>query len=115
MRRTNRPIRVEICVLLTAMAIAPALLIAQQQRGGRRGPAPAPAPARAAAPVIVIVTKLDNSTVRGTIVSSDFNQIVVQPALRPNERTPGEPVTLRWGEILRVSNGLTRQKVLDDY
>lgn len=115
MRRTNRPIRIEICVLLTVMAIAPALLIAQQQRGGRRGSAPAPAPARAAAPAIVIVTKLDNSTVRGTIVSSDFNQIVVQPALRPNERTPGEPVTLRWGEILRVSNGLTRQKVLDDY
>lgn len=115
MRRTAHSVRVGIYVLLMALVITPAVLIAQQQRGARRGPAPTPSPARAAAPAIVIVTRTDTTTVRGTLLSSDFDQVVVQPALRPGERTPGEPVTVRWGQILRVSNGLTRQKILDDF
>lgn len=119
MRRTARPVHLGICVLLAALAITPAILMAQQQRGARRGQAPAraptPAPARAAAPAIVIVTKTDTTTVRGTLLSSDFDEVIVQPALRPGERTPGEPVTVRWGQILRVSNGLTRMKILEDF
>ncbi len=52
---------------------------------------------------IVTVTKLDKTTVRGQLTSAEPDQLVLK-TIGP----AGEPVTLRWSQIAKVSNGLTQ-------
>src|SRR4051812_34109069 len=64
---------------------------------------PATKPATAPAPVVVAVKKTDGTTVRGTLVSADPDNVTV--------RSGGpkvEPVAIPWTDIASVSNGLTR-------
>jgi hypothetical protein len=69
-------------------------------------PAAKPAAAPAAKPnPIVMVKKLDGTTVRGQLTSAEPDQILI--------KTPGaagETVTIRWSQIAHVSNGLTQEQ-----
>lgn len=122
--KRSRSAWVVICLFLTAMVAFSPDADAQQRRGrGQRNSAPrgrAPTPPPPATTPPVIITKTDNSTIRGTILSATPDEITIQPAPRPGARAPAsEPaddsVVVDWSDVLRVSNGLTRQKVLDEW
>src|SRR5678816_1160730 len=59
-------------------------------------------------PTITVTTK-DGKTVRGTLENADPEHVTVKPSPK------GEPVELPWSDITRVSNGLTREKVIEQY
>jgi hypothetical protein len=68
-------------------------------------------------PNLITVVRTDGPPVRGTLVSSDPDNVVVQPVAKPGQKdkdaqTP-EQVTIPWKDIKTVSNGLTRAKALE--
>jgi hypothetical protein len=75
--------------------------------GGAGTPKPAPLP-------FVTVTKTDNTVVKGNLTASDPAGVtVVAPA--PPGKPANEPVVVKWPEVAKVSNGLTRRKVVDQW
>ena len=72
---------------------------------------PAPKPASGGKPAtpkpnpIVTITKLDKTVVRGQLTSAEPDQLVVKPS-----GAAAEPVTVRWSQIAKVSNGLTQEQ-----
>lgn len=101
-----------VWVGLLLLAAAPAIMLGQARSGSRNGAAATPA----AKPLpIVVVTRTDATTVRGQITSADPDKIIIQPAPRPGQQAPAEPMTLAWSEIKTISSGLTRAKALEDW
>lgn len=79
--------------------------------------------AKTTGPALVGVMKVDGTTVRGTLVSSDPEGVTIQPPTKivktgksakdaPAPVTP-DPVVVAWKDIKAVSNGLTYRKALD--
>lgn len=94
--------RVLSTILFALLLIAlPALLLA------------APNPPKPKLPPTITITRLDGTTVRGQFVSVDPLVVTVKPHLNPKEF--GEPTSIPWKEIAKVSNGLTHSKVLADW
>jgi hypothetical protein len=87
-------------------ALGTIMLLLGAQQAANRPPATKPAP-------IVTVTKTDGSLVRGQIVSSDPDQVVLKPSLKAGEKVAGDDVTVPWKEIKIVSSGLTQKKALE--
>lgn len=56
---------------------------------------------------IVIVTKADGTTARGKLISAEWDKVILS--------ADGQDVTLKWHEISRLSNGLTRAKVIEEF
>jgi hypothetical protein len=81
--------------------------------GQRRAPAPAAEP-KPPAPPYVTVTKTDGTTAKGLLVASDPASITLR-APSPPGKPENEPFSLTWSEVTRVSNLLTRQKVLQQW
>jgi len=75
--------------------------------------APPNAPATKPAP-LVIVTKADNTIVRGLLVASDPDDVTLQPPPK-SDKTPSDPITVNWNDIKRISNGLTQAKALEQW
>jgi hypothetical protein len=75
-------------------------------------PAPKP-PAKPALPKpnpIVTITKLDKTVVRGQLISAEPDQLIVKAS-----GAAGEPVTVRWSQIAKVSNGLTQEQATEQW
>jgi hypothetical protein len=111
--RINRGLIAGFVLMAVAM---PAVLVAQlgAGRGSGTGSGARHSTGQNEKPQLLItITKTDGTTVRGEIVSSDPDQIVFKPARKPSEKTDPEQINIPWGEIKRVSNGLTQQKALD--
>jgi hypothetical protein len=100
----GRQMQFRIGLIVLALGILMAALGAQQ--APNKTPASKPAP-------VVTVTKTDGTLVRGQIVSSDPDQVVVKPALKAGEKIAGDDVAIAWKEIKIVSNGLTQKKALE--
>ena len=71
---------------------------------------PPKAPATKPAP-LVIVTKSDNTTVRGQLVAADPDNVTIKPP--PN--AGAEDVVIQWKDIKRVSSGLTQARALEQW
>ena len=84
-------------------------LVLAAQRAARTTPG---APATPPAAPFVTVTKTDGSTVRGRLASSDPKSLSVVPVVRG---APGDPVEVPWSEVKTVSNGLTRERAIDQW
>lgn len=82
--------------IVTLLVLAPAILSAQS-----KSPKDRPPP-------ISTVTKVDGTTVKGTIVSADPDNVTVRPLAKAGEEP--EPIVIAWTEIKKLSNGLTREK-----
>src|SRR5687768_2916546 len=91
-------------VLLASAGVGAALSLAAPPPGKRRNNTKKP-PKR---PMVMVSCK-DGTTVRGTIESADPERIVVKAVPK------GETVEVPWDNITRVSNGLTREKVIAQY
>lgn len=86
---------------VAAVVFAAGILAAQSTPKPAAKPKPNP---------IVTVTKLDKTVVRGQLTSAEPDQVVVKP--------PGaasEPVAVRWSQIAKVSNGLTRDDAAEQW
>src|SRR5438067_978413 len=64
-------------------------------------------------PPIITVIKTDGSAVRGQLNSSDPKGLSLQPLVKNVPQ--GENVTIPWADIKTVSNGLTRQKAIEQW
>jgi hypothetical protein len=73
-------------------------------------PKPAPKPAPPKPNPIVTITKLDKTVVRGQLISAEPDQLVVKAS-----GAAGEPVTVRWSQIAKVSNGLTQEQAAEQW
>src|SRR5918993_4561873 len=75
---------------------------------------PAPKPAAKPPPPkvnpIVTITKLDKTVVRGQLISAEPDQLVVKAT-----GVAGEPVSVRWSQIAKVSNGLTQEQATEQW
>jgi hypothetical protein len=109
MGHVNRRQFVQRMVIVpAAVAALPQLLLGQPGPGNRRGPA-------SPAPVNVIITKTDGSAIRGQILAVDPDRINLKPAPRAGDRGEPAPIDILWKDIKSVSNGLTRQKAIDEW
>ena len=100
--------RRSLCVVTCSLAAAllGSAVVAQTK--------PSPAGASAKPAPIVTITKSDGATVRGNLESSDPDQVTVRPMAAAGGGR-GEPIVVPWKEIVRVSNGLTRAKALEQW
>src|SRR2546423_12522780 len=64
-------------------------------------------------PSLITVTRTEGPPVRGTLVSSDPESVVIQPPAKPGQKDTPEQMTIPWKDIKSVSNGLTRAKALE--
>jgi hypothetical protein len=87
-------------LLILSFMIGPGLILAAAPREK-----PAAAPRQ---PTVTVTTK-DGKTVRGTLESADPDHVTVKPSPK------AEPVEISWDDITRVTNGLTREKVIEQY
>jgi hypothetical protein len=78
------------------------------------GPARNPAEPKPPPVPFVTVTKADNTVVKGNLTASDPTGVTVTPPTPPG-KPPSEPVVIKWAEVAKVSNGLTRRKVVDQW
>ena len=74
----------------------------------------AAAPPRTPVVPLVTVVKLDGTSVRGSIVTVDPDQVTLTPAPKtgPAATAPSENLVIEWKEIKSVSNGMTAAKAL---
>ena len=70
---------------------------------------PKPAP-----PPYIVVTKTDGTLVKGQLTASDPGALTVTPPAAPG-KPANDPVVIKWAEVSKVSNGLTRAKVLEQW
>jgi hypothetical protein len=99
--------------LIVALA-CPALLLAQAR------PAPSaaanaqakPAPKPALPPTINVV-KTDGSVVKGQFAGADHDGVSLRPFV--TGKPAADPVIVKWSDVKSVSNGLTRQKAIDQW
>ena len=106
-------------ILLTLIAIGvvgglTAFTMAQARNAPNRQPAVTPAEPKPPPPPFVSVTKADGSIVKGLLTASDPAAVTLTPPAPPGQAA-NDPVVIKWPEITKVSNGLTRKKVLDQW
>jgi len=85
-----------------------------QARNAAARPPVTPAEPKPPPPPFVAVTKTDGSIVKGLLTASDPGALTLTPPAPPGQAA-NDPVVIKWPEITKVSNGLTRQKVLDQW
>jgi hypothetical protein len=100
--RKNREIRMHLARWMLIGAAVMALAAAPQRE---RQPAQPQGPKQ---PVVTVICK-DGKTVRGTLESADPNEVVIKTVPK------GEQEKLAWSDITRVSNGLTREKAIEQF
>jgi len=88
---------------MSAMALAQA----------RRAPT-APAEVKPPPAPYVNVTRTDGTVVKGHLTASDPAGVTVVPPSPPG-KDANEPVVIKWPDVTKVSNGLTRAKVLEQW
>ena len=101
--RTNR-----FCLILVLALACPALLLAQA-----RPAANAQRPAAPKLPPIINVVKTDGSVVRGQFAGADHDGVSLR--LIVSGKPAADPTLIKWAEIKSTSNGLTRQKAIDQW
>ena len=100
----------------TLLAIVLGLLgmVSPMAAGQVRGAAGAPGEVKAPPPPYVNVTRADGSVVKGHLTASDPVGVTVLPPAPPG-KPANEPIVIKWTDVKRVSNGLTRAKVLKQW
>jgi hypothetical protein len=63
----------------------------------------------------VTITKNDATTVIGSFVSADVDQVTLKPPPKPGKKEESEPVSVPWSEIKRISNGMMQAKFLTEW
>lgn len=81
---------------------------------GGKARTPNSADAKPPAPPYVTVTKTDGTQATGLLVATDPGAIKLR-APSPPGKPENEPFSVKWSGISKVSTGLTRQKVLDQW
>src|SRR5262245_36476737 len=101
------------------MGVIPAAVLGLTRllHGQARQPAPRAGSRSGVTPnsVSVTITKTDSTTVRGQILAVDPDKISLRPAPRAGQGGDPIPIDVQWKQIKSVSNGLTYQKVLDEW
>src|SRR6476659_1446392 len=92
--RAVRSVLVAVTVM-AMVAAAPQRERTPQQQGSKQ-------------PVVTVICK-DGKTVRGTLESADPNELVLKTVPK------GEQEKVAWSDITRVSNGLTREKAIEQF
>lgn len=108
--RTVLAVAALAAVLLTTWDPGPGARAADRREPQSTTPGQPPAPP----PPYVVVTRIDKSQIKGHLVASDLETISVREPAPPTQ-APNDPVVIPWTEVSKVSNGLTRQKVIDKW
>jgi len=70
-------------------------------------------PATPPKPPVITITKSDGTTVRGQLDTADLKSVSVTQLVKG--KPEGEKATIAWADIKSISNGMTRQRVIDQW